>query len=162
MATESQLQTQSSLSAALPGTWKLAAGRAITLQPREDGVLRVAHGRLWATFDGPHGGPLNDLGDHVIDAGGRLGLRAGRRVVVEAWDRGAPAYFSWDPLLVSAASTVPRAARVSQPLSDLGLALAMAAGAVGRLLAGLGSLAWETVAGPGRRPVATRAAPCEG
>ena len=162
MATPSQLQTQSSLSAALPGTWKLAAGRAITLQPREDGVLRVAHGRLWATFDGPHGGPLNDLGDHVIDAGGRLGLRAGRRVVVEAWDQSAPAYFSWDPLTVSAARTLPRAARVRQPLSDLGLALTMAGGAMSRLLAGLGSLAWETVAGPGRRPLAARAAPCEG
>lgn len=162
MASQSQLQTQSSLTAALPGTWKLAAGRAITLQPREDGVLRVAHGRLWATFDGPHGGPLNDLGDHVIDAGGRLGLRAGRRVVVEAWDRTAPAYFSWDPLAVGAASTLPRATRVRQPLSDLGLALAMAGGAVGRLLAGLGSLAWETVAGSSRRPVTTRTTPCQG
>lgn len=161
MAMQSQ-QTQSSLSAALPGTWKLAAGRAITLQPREDGVLRVAHGRLWATFDGPHGGPLNDLGDHVIDAGGRLGLRAGHRLVVEAWDRGAPAYFSWDPLVVGAAGALPRAARLSQPLADLGLALAMAGGAVGRLLAGLGGLAWEAVGGRGRRPFATRAAPCEG
>lgn len=155
-------QTQSSLSAALPGTWKLAAGRAITLRPREDGVLRVAHGRLWATFDGPHGGPLNDLGDHVIDAGGRLGLRAGHRLVVEAWDRGAPAYFSWDPLVMGAASALPRAARVTQPLADLGLALVMAGGAVSRLLAGLGSLAWETVAGSPRRSVATRVTPCEG
>src|SRR5262245_50390417 len=48
---------------ALPGTWKLAAGRAITLQPLENGVLRVAHGVMWATADGPHDGPPNDQGD---------------------------------------------------------------------------------------------------
>jgi len=46
-------QTQQSLSsAALPGTWKLGAGRAITLAPREDAILRVAHGALWVTFEG--------------------------------------------------------------------------------------------------------------
>src|SRR5438128_760431 len=33
---------------ALPGTWKLAAGRAITLEPRDPGLLKVAHGRASA------------------------------------------------------------------------------------------------------------------
>ena len=57
----SQTVTQSHQSAyALAGAWKLANGRAMTLQPREAGVLRVARGGLWATGDGPHGGPLND------------------------------------------------------------------------------------------------------
>ena len=47
MAAQMLTQTQQSLSsAALPGTWKLGAGRAITLAPREDAVLRVAHGSL--------------------------------------------------------------------------------------------------------------------
>ena len=35
---------QSAPAGALPGTWKLGAGRAITLQPREAGVFRVVHG----------------------------------------------------------------------------------------------------------------------
>ena len=84
--------------AALPGTWQLAAGRAITVQPREAGVLRVAHGRIWATYDGPHSGPPNDLGDQVLGVGGQLPLRAGQRLVLEAWNGAAPAYFSWHPL----------------------------------------------------------------
>ncbi len=63
MASQTLTQMQQSTSApALPGTWKLAAGRAITLEPREAGILRVAHGQLWATFDGPHSGPLQRPG----------------------------------------------------------------------------------------------------
>jgi hypothetical protein len=69
---------QSPRAAALPGTWKLAPGRAITLQPASSGVLRVAHGSLWVTFDGPHRGPLNDLGDHVVEVGESVRLQ-GRR-----------------------------------------------------------------------------------
>lgn len=151
MASQTLTQTHQSLSAqALPGTWKLAAGRAITLQPREAGILRVAHGRMWATYDGPHSGPLNDLGDHVIGTGGHLRLRAGQRLVVEAWDGQSPAYFSWDPLPAPARVSALRLARVVQPLSDLRLALVLGAGAAGRLFAGLAGLAWELVAGRGR------------
>jgi hypothetical protein len=84
--------------AAPPGRWKLAAGRAMTLQPPDAGLLRVAHGRLWATCDGPHEGALNDSGDHVLDAGGELRLDAGQRWVIEAWHGDSPACFSWEPL----------------------------------------------------------------
>jgi len=35
-----------------------------------------------------------------VRAGGELRVRAGQRLVVEAWDAKAPAYFSWDPLPV--------------------------------------------------------------
>ena len=134
---------QSSLPCALPGTWKLGAGRAITLQPREAGVLRVAHGQLWATFDGPHGGPPNDLGDHFVGVGEHLRLRAGQRLVVEARDARAPTYFSWDPLPVR--GKAPRLAPVVQPLADLRMALALGAGAARRLVAGLAALAWGTL-----------------
>jgi hypothetical protein len=155
MASQTLSQTQqSSSSLALPGTWKLAAGRAITFQPREAGILRVAHGQMWATFDGPHGGPLNDLGDHVIGTGGELRVRAGQRLVVEAWDAKAPAYFSWDPLPARVRVTAPRLAQVLQPLSDLRLALALGAGAVARLAAGLAGLAWDLVARRGREGLA--------
>ena len=131
----------------LPGTWKLAAGRAITLQPREAGMLRVAHGRVWATFDGPHAGPRNDLGDHVLGAGERLVLRADQRLVVEAWTDDSPAFFSWDPAPAPEAVEDAEWSRVAQPLTDLRLALAMAAAAALRLAAALVSLGWRAVTG---------------
>jgi hypothetical protein len=114
---------------ALPGTWKLAAGRAITLQPTQHGVLRVAHGCLWATFDGPHEGPVNELGDHFVEVGDTVRIAAGERVVIESWGRRNSAYFTWDP--VSATVPVPgfSFADVLQPLADL------------RAAAGLGALA---------------------
>ncbi len=143
--TLTQMQ-QSAATPALPGTWKLPAGCAITFQPREAGILRVAHGQLWATFDGPHSGPLNDLGDHVIGAGERLQLRAGQRLVVEAWKTQAAAYFSWDPLPLATRMAAPRVAAVVQPLADLRLAFAFGAGAAVRLVKGLGALAWEVLA----------------
>jgi hypothetical protein len=153
MAPQSIAQMQLS-APALPGTWKLAAGRAITLEPSEPGVLRVAHGQLWATYDGPHSGPLNDLGDRIVGVGERLSLRAGQRLVVEAWDTGAPAYFSWDPLPARVAVPTRRLARVIQPLADLRLALVFGAGAAGRLLAGVAGLAWDLVAGRDRERLA--------
>lgn len=132
---------------ALPGTWKLAPGRVVTLEPSEAGMLRIAHGRVWATFDGPHRGPANNLGDHVIGVGEQLRLHAGQRLVVEAWNGDAPAYFSWDPLPVRERARTPALARVMQPLADLRLAAVFGAGAAARLAAGLGLVAWELVAG---------------
>jgi hypothetical protein len=153
MASQTLTQMQQSSSApALPGTWKLAAGRAITLEPREAGTLKVAHGQIWATYDGPHSGPLNDLGDHVVGVGEQLRLRRGQRMVVEAANGAYPAYFSWDPLPLPAPA--PRMARLVQPLADLRLALALGAGAAGRLVAGLAGLAWDLVAGRGRETLA--------
>jgi hypothetical protein len=143
-------QMQQSAAAALPGTWKLGKGRAITLAPGEAGILRVAHGCLWATFEGPHAGPLNNLGDHVVEAGGQLRLRAGERVVIEAWDAKAPAYFSWDPVAATVASPSRRFAGVVQPLADLRLAVGLGVGALGRLAAGLAGVALGAVAGRGR------------
>jgi hypothetical protein len=151
MVPQNLSQTQQSLSATLPGTWKLAAGRAITLRPREAGILRVAHGQMWATFDGPHAGGPTDQGDHVIGAGGELRLRAGQRLVMEAWSARTPAYFSWDPLPVPARVVAPGLAPVLQPLADLRTALALGGGALGRLMAGLASVAWDLVTGGERR-----------
>jgi hypothetical protein len=153
MASQTLTQTQQS-TPALPGAWKLGAGRAVTLQPREAGALRVAHGCLWATFDGPHGGALNESGDHVLGAGERLVLQAGQRLVVEAWNGAAPAYFSWDPVAAPLASPSRRLAAVVQPLADLRLALALGAGAVGRLVAGLAGLALDLVTGRARESLA--------
>ena len=153
MASQTLSQTQQSTAASvLPGTWKLAAGRAITLEPREAGVVKVAYGQIWATYDGPHSGPRNDLGDHVVGVGEQLRLRPGQRMVIEAWNGQSPAYFSWDPLPV--AVPAPRLGRLVQPLADLRLALVFGAGAAGRLVAGLAGLAWDLVAGRGRETLA--------
>lgn len=128
----------------VPGSWKLAAHSALTLEPREDGVLRIAQGRVWATVDGPHRGPLNDQGDAVIASGSELALRAGQRLVIENWNAGeAPASFSWDraprrmPVPPLARHTAQGFGRITQPLADLHLALVFGAGALGRLVIGL-------------------------
>jgi hypothetical protein len=143
MASQTLTQMQQSTAApALPGTWKLPAGCAITFQPREAGVLRVAQGQLWATFDGPHSGPLNDLGDHVIGAGEQLRLRPGQRLVVEAWNTHAAAYFTWDPLPATVHRSSPHVAAVVQPVADLRLAFSFGADATVRLMKGLAAFAW--------------------
>ena len=133
---------------ALPGTWKLAAGRAITLEPREAGILKVAHGRLWATFEGPHPGPLNESGDHVMETGEQIRVRPGQRVVVEAWNEGCPAYFSWDPVPVQVVVRRLSFADVVQPLADLRLALVFGGHAIARLASGMARIAWQSVFGP--------------
>lgn len=140
MTSQTLTQLQQSAAPTLPGTWKLGAGRAITLRPREDGRLHIAHGRVWATFDGPHAGAVNDLGDRVVGAGESLSVRAGQRLVVEAWDGKAPAYFSWEPQPAVQPQSAAAMAGVVQPLADLRLALALGAGAAARLALGLARL----------------------
>ncbi len=155
MASQPLTQMQQSPAApALPGTWRLAAGRAITLRPREAGMLRVAHGRLWVTFDGPHGGPPNDLGDHVLGVGEQVRLGSGERLVAEALDARTSAYFSWDPLPVAAGESTRLAIAVVQPLADLRLAVVFGAGAVRRLAVGLAALAWNALGGRSRATLA--------
>lgn len=140
---------QSAPATALPGTWKLARGRAITLQPTHDGILRVAHGRVWATVEGPHGGTPRDSGDHILGVGRSMYLRAGQSVVIEAWNPGGASYFAWDPVFATAAAMRPRVsmAAVMQPLADLRLALGLALRAVGQLASGAARLAWDRLRG---------------
>ena len=84
------------------GSWVLPAGCAITLEVPDESALAITQGRVWATFDGPHQGPANDLGDLILAAGERLPLHAGQRVVIEPWSLGGAqcdiqgAYFSLD------------------------------------------------------------------
>ncbi|RYX89761.1 MAG: DUF2917 domain-containing protein [Comamonadaceae bacterium] len=147
MALQSLAATQQSLSSpVLPGTWKLGTGRAITLNPREDAVLRIAHGRVWVTFDTRQAGPGNELGDYFLSAGEEITVQGGQRAVVESFGS-APqesAYFSWDALPMAVRSPVRVASRwqlsVVQPLVDLRLALGLAGGALGRLAFGLGGV----------------------
>jgi hypothetical protein len=142
---------------ALPGTWKLARGRAVTLRPLTDGILRIAHGRVWATVEGPHGLGPTDSGDHVLEVGRSMYLRAGQRVVIEAWNCSGASYFAWDPVFATAtaARARPNQAVVLQPLADLRIALGLAGRALGQLATGLGQLAWHGLRG-GQRALPRR------
>jgi hypothetical protein len=137
---------------ALPGSWKLARGRAITLRPSADGTVRVAHGRVWATVEGPHGCTPGDSGDHILEVGEAMRVRAGQSVVMEAWNASGASYFTWDPVPACQAAARPRLnfAGVLQPLADLRMAFAIALRAMGQLAAGLARLAWDAARG-GRR-----------
>ena len=132
---------------ALPGTWKLVRGRAITLNPATDGILRIAHGRVWATVDGPHGIHPDDSGDHVLQVGRSMYVKAGQRVVLEAWNESGASYFAWDPVFETVAAARPRLnlSGVVQPLADLRMAASIALRAVGQLGTGLVRIAWQLV-----------------
>jgi hypothetical protein len=151
MEAQNQLESQQSLPVtALAGCWKLDAGRATTLQPQQAGVFRVAHGAVWITFNDPAAavGAGNGLGDHILYAGEQIKLPAGQKAVVEPWSVNSPkstaqaaAYFSWTPEWAAARSSdrspslvaAPAQSGVVQPMRDLGVALGLAAGALGRL-----------------------------
>lgn len=142
---------------ALPGTWKLARGRAVTLRPTNDGVVRIAHGRVWATVDGPHGGTPDDAGDHFLQVGRSMFVKAGQRVVLEAWNESGSSYFAWDPVFATGRAARARLnpAVVLQPLADLRLAASLALRATGQLAAGLVGFAWQ-LAWPRSAPPACR------
>lgn len=126
------------------GAWRLSPGQALTLKSARGGRVRVASGGLWATFDGPHAGPANDRGDHLLEAGELIALRPGEQLVVESASRSASAYVEWEP--GATATAVPpgvRLVRSSAPSDVLGsrvaataLRLVLALAAVG-LTAGL-------------------------
>lgn len=126
------------------GAWRLPPGQALTLKSAQGGRVRVASGGLWATFDGPHAGPANDRGDHLLEAGELIALRPGERLVVESASRSASAYVEWEPgARTSGAPSGVRLVRSSAPGDVLGspaaataLRLVLALAAVG-LTAGL-------------------------
>lgn len=160
------------------GCWTLAAGRALSLHPRQRSVLEVAHGRVWLTVTqrGPRGsGWHTTVGDQVLQAGERLTLEPGQHVVMEPWSPSGNASgvaFRWDvaPAAVAAPATAALRATpewetgVVQPLRDLAQALVHGgravgtaaydtAGATGRFAAGLARFALHRIAAPlARRP----------
>lgn len=155
MTTSPYLALQSFSGAdALSGCWKLGSGRALTLRPTEPGVLRIAHGQVWLTFNNAHQDDGVRGGDHFLGAGEQIKLLPGQVLVMESWHAASasPAYFSWDPLpaavgmaltapsrhvLAQRAVSLPWRAGVAQPLRDLRGALGLAAAASGRLAFGL-------------------------
>lgn len=138
----------------VPGCWSLMPGTALSLLPREPGVLRIASGRVWATVKGPHSGHGNESGDHFLQAGQVLAVRSGQRLVFESWNSvpGSPAYFDWTPpAMDGVVPTTHWQTAVVQPARDLRHAVLAAGRALGRLLLGLASsaaLVWPGHAAP--------------
>lgn len=87
------------LSGRLDGDGLLPPGRALTLQVRQAGVLRIMQGRVWITFSHADQDLRIQAGDHFCSAGDSLRLSAGNAVVMESWGEGRdlPARFCWAP-----------------------------------------------------------------
>ncbi len=140
-----------------PAPWQLAKGAVVTLHPRTAGVLRVASGRAWATFNPspwsprPRWNPEDDAGDVFVMPGMNLSLRAGQDVVLESWPAGdaTESTLVWEAAAEGAHSSRWQQA-VVEPLRDLGHGLALVARAFGRLVVGLGGYAEFLVAGRGK------------
>lgn len=154
MTSQNNLPLQSTdADPAVAGSWQLAVGRAISLRPRHAGVLRIAQGQVWATFDGPRQGAGNESGDHFLRSGQRLAVGAGQHLVLEPWlEPGeVPVYFEWTPVAAAVSASAARwKATVIEPLHEVGQALLMGGRALGRLALGLAGYAEFLVAGRGR------------
>ncbi len=84
----------------------LSVSEALTLCPRELGMLRVTQGRIWATIDLDGSSSVADAGDHFVVPGQDLRLRAGQRVVLEAWPMKGqgPVQWQWLPVAIPSAN----------------------------------------------------------
>ncbi len=135
-----------SSSNALAAPRQLKAGCAITLRAKQLSVLRIAHGRVWATLTAV--GPYSRVpgGDHFLSRGESLTLLPGQALVMESFGIGhnASALFNWEDACAAAitvaaldAPAQADASGVVQPLRDLRHALGLVVGASGRLVNGL-------------------------
>ena len=142
------------------GLWKLAPGRALSLQPRQNGVLRVAQGAVWVTTDMARHGAGNELGDYFLHAGECFAVSPGQHLVLEPMvpTDPIPVFFEWTPTQDSWPTHASQSANaVTQPLRDLGLALGMVGTALADLYAGLVDYGRQLLRG---RPAATQAQHC--
>ena len=140
---------------ALPGCWSLMPGTALSLLPREAGVLHIASGRVWATVDGPHTGHANESGDYFLQAGQMLAVHGGQHLVLERWDAvpESPVNFDWAFSAVD--KGVPAThwqVTVMRPAHDLGRAVLLVGQALRQLLMGLAHYGGSLIAlgGPAR------------
>ena len=128
---------------------KLGAGKAVTLRARQLSVLRITHGRVWATLS--HAGPYSRVqaGDHFLSRGQSLTLLAGQELVIESFapsasGHPATAHFHWDTPGMVASALQANGVGVLEPLRDLRHALGLVADACGRLVQGLAHSAATT------------------
>lgn len=117
----------------LAGCWKLGHGSALTLLVGQAGKLRIAHGRVWITFDDAARDPVVRAGDHFLEAGESMELAAGRSLVMESFAVGqaTAAYFTWEPVVQPSGA--------AQLFRDLCVAMGLAGSAATRLVRGVAS-----------------------
>ena len=142
------------------GFWKLAPGRALSLQPRNAGLLRVAQGQLWVTLDVQQQGAGNELGDYFLHAGDQLVVNPGQHLVLEPFENAdqQAVFFEWAPSAETAGNLAAQdASAVTLPLRDLGLALGLVGKALAHLCAGLVVYGRQLVSG---RPAVVQAPHC--
>jgi len=157
------LESQASVTnIVVPGVWKLAPGRVLSLLPRQSGVLRVAQGQVWVTLGVAPQGAGNELGDYFLRAGEQLAVSPGQHLVLEPFARTQAqdaVLFEWAPtVLAGLAPATHHAGAVTQPLRDLGLALGMVGTALMQLCSGLLAYGRQLVSG---RPVVVQASHCQ-
>jgi hypothetical protein len=145
---------QLAMGPACGGLWRLAAGRAVQLRPRQASTFKLVCGQVWATTDGAYDRQPRRLGDHVLSAGDTFAVMPGERLVVETWGS-EPVRFDWVVQAPVPAVTPSRwQAEVAAPGRELAQALAGTAAALGRLVWGVAGytahLAGFLVAGRGR------------
>jgi hypothetical protein len=134
-------------------TAPLALGRGAVIAWRAPvaGVLRVSSGRLWVTLDVARRSPLYDMGDHMVALGHDLRLRAGQRVVVEAWPHAGESLTQLQWVAAPPSCMAQRwQTSVAEPVRDLVQGLGLSARASGRLLTGVLGYARFFAAGRGR------------
>ena len=74
---------------AAAGCWRLAPGRALSLKPRESGVLRIARGRVWLSGAAPAQDLVLQAGDALVFGQRQvLGARLGRLQQIDHLGRG--------------------------------------------------------------------------
>ena len=98
---------------AVSGCWRLGDGRALTWRPTQPGLLRIAHGRVWLTFDNAQQDESVRGGDHFLGAGEALQLFPGQGLVMESWNaaKNSAVYFSWDLLPATAGLAITKTPR---------------------------------------------------
>ena len=128
---------------------KLDAGKAVTLRAKQLSVLRITHGRVWATLSDAGRYSRVLAGDHFLSRGQSLTLLPGQELVMESFEPStsshtATAHFSWQtpgvaasPLQDTWSANRANSRGVMQPLRDLRHAMGLAAGATSRLAQGL-------------------------
>ena len=115
----------------------LVSGQAWSLHPCRPGVLRIRLGRAWATLDETPRGYGSEAGDHCLEAGQELAVRADCHLVIESLNT-EPVHFEWK---MQPQHLTPWEEGVALPLADLSRAARLAARALWRLLRGLAAYA---------------------
>lgn len=120
---------------------QLHAGHAVKLRANELSVLRILHGRVWATLT--YAGPSSRVpgGDHFVSRGESLTLLPGQELGMEPFGIGRATAALFSQETAGLVASAPQALRfvsgqagVLEPLRDLRLALGLVAAASGRLV----------------------------